>query len=87
MEAKLHYRHRVVTDNDLVFIHQLIAEHPAASRRELSKLCQAWNWVQPSTTGRGNNAPTRKPTLPIKEVLGYPMRKDFRQRLAEVANG
>src|SRR5665811_2201009 len=49
MEAKLHYRHRVVTDNDLVFIRQLIAEHPAASRRELSKkLCQAWNWVQPN---------------------------------------
>src|SRR5208282_590798 len=47
MAAKLHYRHRLVTDNDLVFIRQLITEHPAASRRELSKkLCQAWNWVQ-----------------------------------------
>jgi len=29
----------------------------------------------------------QEPTLPIKEVLGYPLRKDFRQRLAEVANG
>jgi len=37
----------VVTDEDLVFIRQFIAEHPGSSRRDLSKkLCQAWNWVQ-----------------------------------------
>jgi hypothetical protein len=47
METKFSYRHRVVTDSDLTFIRELIAEHPKASRRELSKkLCQAWNWVQ-----------------------------------------
>jgi Domain of unknown function (DUF4338) len=47
MESKLSYRHRVITDSDLVFIRQLIAEHPKASRRKLSeKLCCAWNWVQ-----------------------------------------
>jgi hypothetical protein len=49
VEAKLYYRHRVVTDGDVAFIRQLIAAHPTASRRELSqKLCQAWNWVQPN---------------------------------------
>ena len=49
MEAKLHYRHRVITGSDVAFIRQLLREHPAASRRELSKkLCQAWNWVQPN---------------------------------------
>ncbi|MBW8892366.1 MAG: DUF4338 domain-containing protein [Burkholderiales bacterium] len=43
----LSYRHRVITDEDLVFIRNLIAEHPGASRRRLSeKLCEAWNWVQ-----------------------------------------
>jgi Druantia protein DruA len=47
MEAQLSYRHRVVSAEDVVFIRKLIAEHPQASRRVLSKLlCQAWNWVQ-----------------------------------------
>lgn len=47
METKLNYRHRVVTGSDVVFIRKLIAEHPQASRRALSKkLCEAWNWVQ-----------------------------------------
>ena len=46
---ELQYRQRVITDSDVVFIRKLIAEHPQASRRELSKkLCQAWNWVQPN---------------------------------------
>lgn len=43
----LSYRHRVITDEDLVFIRELIAEHPGSSRRRLSEqLCEAWNWVQ-----------------------------------------
>lgn len=47
MQTKSSYRHRVVTDSDVAFIRQLIAEYPRASRRELSKkLCEAWNWVQ-----------------------------------------
>ena len=49
MQAKLSYRHRVITDADLVLIRQLIAENPQCSRRRLSeKLCEAWNWVQPN---------------------------------------
>ena len=47
MQATLSYRHRVITDEDLVFIGNLIAEHPGVSRWGLSKkLCVAWNWVQ-----------------------------------------
>jgi hypothetical protein len=47
MQPALRYRHRVITDEDLVFIRQLIASNPQSSRRNLSeKLCQAWNWVQ-----------------------------------------
>jgi hypothetical protein len=47
MEIALTYRHRAVTQGEVVFIRQLIAEHPQASRWALSKkLCQAWNWVQ-----------------------------------------
>jgi hypothetical protein len=38
-----------VTEPELAFIRELIARHPTASRRELSKkLCQAWHWVQPN---------------------------------------
>lgn len=47
MDQPLSYRHRVITDVDLVFIRKLIADHPESSRRNLSeRLCEAWNWVQ-----------------------------------------
>ena len=47
MQKPLSYRHRVITDDDIVFIRKLIADHPGASRKALSrKLCEAWNWVQ-----------------------------------------
>lgn len=49
MGVRLTYRGRAITDADVVFIRDLIAAHPAASRRALSKkLCEAWNWVQPN---------------------------------------
>lgn len=49
MDVRLTYRGRVVTDADVAFIDELIAAHPTASRRALSKkLCEAWNWVQPN---------------------------------------
>ncbi len=38
----LKHRGRLITESEVAFIGQLIAEHPAASRRALSqKLCQA----------------------------------------------
>ena len=47
MQNTLSYRHRGITEADIVFIRRLIAEHPDSSRWALSKkLCQAWNWVQ-----------------------------------------
>jgi len=47
MQNTLSYRHRAITEVDLVFIRRLIAEQPGASRWSLSrKLCEAWNWVQ-----------------------------------------
>jgi len=36
------------------------------------------------TTGRGKDAPTKKANRSLKEVLGYPLRKDFRQLLGGV---
>lgn len=53
MEPLLTYRGRVVTGADVETIRGLLAAHPTASRRELSKeLCSAWNWVQPNGAPR-----------------------------------
>lgn len=49
MDAVLTYRGRQVTNDDVVFIRDLIARYPEASRRRLSEeLCRAWQWVQPN---------------------------------------
>lgn len=46
---------------------------------------RAANWVvMGRTTGRGKNAPTKKPNRSIKEVLGYPLTPRFRELLAEI---
>jgi len=45
--VELKYRGRVVTAEDILYIRELIAAHPRASRRRLSeKLCEAWQWKQ-----------------------------------------
>jgi hypothetical protein len=49
MDVPLRYRGREVTNADIAFIGELIAAHPDASRRALSKiLCEAWDWRQPN---------------------------------------
>jgi len=46
---------------------------------------RAANWVHlGQTTGRGIKEKTRKVTRSIKDVLGYPLLKDFRAKLCEV---
>lgn len=46
---------------------------------------RAANWIfLGRTAGRGNNAPTYRQTLPIKEVLGRPLSRRFREQLAGV---
>jgi hypothetical protein len=45
--AVLKYRGRVITPEEIVYIRELVAENPDASRRRLSeKLCEAWQWRQ-----------------------------------------
>lgn len=45
----LSYRGRHIRETDVVFLRELIAQHPALSRRRLSvKVCAAWQWVQPN---------------------------------------
>jgi len=46
---------------------------------------RAANWTYLGmTAGRGNNAPTQKPTKSVKQVYGYALVKDFRQRLCSI---
>jgi hypothetical protein len=43
---------------------------------------RAANWiVLGRTTGRGHNAPSHRPTQPVKEILGYPLTPRFREWL------
>jgi len=45
---------------------------------------RAANWVYlGQTTGRGKNDHSNKPNRPLKEVLGYPLHKRFRQLMTE----
>jgi len=47
MEALLTYRGKGITQEDIVFIRELIVQNPKDSRWRLSKkLCQLWNWRQ-----------------------------------------
>ena len=47
MEAEFRYRGRAIKAEGVEFIRRLIAQHPGASRRQLSlKLCEAWGWRQ-----------------------------------------
>jgi hypothetical protein len=51
--AEFKYRGRVIRAEDIVYIRELIAANPTASRRMLSKrLCEAWQWRQPNGTLR-----------------------------------
>lgn len=47
MDVVLKFRGRLVTQADVAELRALIAEHPQASRRQLSALvCERWNWRQ-----------------------------------------
>jgi hypothetical protein len=47
---------------------------------------RAANWVVLGrTTGRGKDDQTWRPNRPIKEMLGYPLRRDFRQLLSQIS--
>jgi hypothetical protein len=46
---------------------------------------QAANWILLGrTTGRGNNAPTKKQSRSLKDVWGLPLIEDFRERLLRI---
>ena len=49
MNALLTYRGRSVTEAEVAFLRQLIADHPAWHRQALSQeVCRVWDWRQPN---------------------------------------
>jgi uncharacterized protein DUF4338 len=45
--AEFRYRGRAITQQDILYICELIEQHPNDSRRKLStRLCEAWQWRQ-----------------------------------------
>jgi hypothetical protein len=85
MHGPLSYRHRVITDEDLVFIRRLIADNPGSSRRALSKkLCQAWNWVQANGALRDMVCRSMMLMLHRRGLIELPpVRRVYRNYLAE----
>lgn len=64
---------RSITETDLLFLRQLIAEHPQASRRRLSALvCEAWNWRQPSGRLRDMLCRSLMLALHRRDLIGLP---------------
>jgi len=48
-EGWLRFRGRTISEADVVFLRELIAQNPGLSRRRLSvKVCEVWRWVQPN---------------------------------------
>lgn len=48
-EVYLRFRGREIREPELIFLRELIAQHPQLSRRALSvKVCEHWNWTQPN---------------------------------------
>jgi Druantia protein DruA len=76
---------RVAGDWERVYGHPIYFLETFVDPERYRGTCyRAANWVvMGRTTGRGKNDQTHRPNRSIKEVLGYPLVKDFRARLAE----
>lgn len=76
---------RVVEDWRRVYGHGLLYLQTFVDPAKYRGTCYlAANWhVLGLTTGRGHNCPTSEPNRPIKQVLGYPLHKRFRQLLSD----
>jgi len=76
---------RIATDWEQVYAHPVVWLETFIDPARFRGTCyRAANWiVLGRTSGRGHRAPTKRPTRPIKEVLGYPLVRDFRRRLCE----
>jgi hypothetical protein len=76
---------QIAADWERIYGHPIYFLETFVDRERYRGTCyRASNWVvMGRTTGRGKNDQTHRPNRSIKEVLGYPLVKDFRARLAE----
>src|SRR6202046_3031119 len=79
------YRSRNITGEEILFIRQLIADHPELSRWKLSReLCEAWQWKQ--ANGALRDMVCRGLLLRLHragEIELPPVKRQVRNRLAE----
>jgi hypothetical protein len=74
---------RISGDWESLYNHPLYFLETFVDRERYRGTCyRAANWiVLGETTGRGHNAQTHRPTRSIKQVLGYPLSRRFREQL------
>jgi len=78
---------RLSGDWERLYGHRVYYLETFVDRERFAGTCyRAANWrCLGQTSGRGIKDKAHKATLPIKDVLGYPLRRDFRRCLCEVA--
>ena len=76
---------RLSADWQQVYRHPLYYLETFVDPQRFSGTCyRAANWIAVGrTTGRGKADQTHRPNRPIKEVLGYPLCRHFRERLSQ----
>lgn len=76
---------RVVDDWQQLYSHPLYFLETFVDPTRYRGTCYlAANWVvMGNTTGRGHNAPTMRQTRTLKQVLGYPLTRRFRELLSQ----
>lgn len=79
---------RLSADWQAVYAHPIYFVETFIDPQRFAGTCyRAANWtLMGVTTGRGKDAPTQAANRSIKQVLGYPLVKDFRQRLARLSS-
>ena len=77
---------RLAKDWEAVYSHPVyFLETFVDPQRNRGTCYRAANWIALGrTTGRGHNAPTKRPRVPVKEILGYPLSRRFREILGSV---
>ena len=78
---------RLSADWEALYGHPIYYLETFVDRDRYAGTCyRAANWrCLGQTTGRGIKDKVHKVTLSIKDVLGYPLRRDFQRRLCEVS--
>ena len=77
---------RVSSDWEDLYGHSIVYLESFVDPERFAGTCyRAANWrFLGKTTGRGKDDQTNKSNRPLKEVLGYPLVKKFREKLREV---